>query len=163
MGQRLADVGFGAGGLPDYLLSHGTPLHPRIWPATTASPTRAGAALPRVVVSPGQGRQTVVAGNYRVDLAEAVGTPRPCQARHRLCGQIPAGQGLQSGQLIPLLPQWQPEPEDGGARRLCARREHLDPKIRLFIDFLKECFRTRAYWAQRLAPGSGANCPAWRK
>ena len=36
-----------------------------------------------------------------------------------------------------------------------ARREHLDPKIRLFIDFLKESFGPGPYWAQRLAPWLG--------
>ncbi len=36
-----------------------------------------------------------------------------------------------------------------------ARREHLDPKIRLFIDFLKESFGPNPYWEQRLAPWLG--------
>ncbi len=43
-----------------------------------------------------------------------------------------------------------------------ARREHLDPKIRLFIDFLKESFGPEPYWAQRLAPWLEADCPVWR-
>ena len=61
---------------------------------------------------------------------------------------------MQSGQLIPLLPQWRPN-QKMAVHAVYARREHLDPKIRLFIDFLKESFGPNPYWEQRLAPWLG--------
>ena len=72
--QRLADIGFVLVASPDYLLSHGTPLHPRDLAhhncITYQSRER---RYHEWSFRQGKERQTVqVAGNYRVDLAEAV-------------------------------------------------------------------------------------------
>ena len=162
VGQRLADIHFVLVASPDYLLSHGTPLHPRDLAQhnciTYQSRER---RYHEWSFRQGKERQTVqVAGNYRVDLAEAVRDAALAGLGIAYVANYLLDKELQSGQLIPLLPQWR-EPEDGGARRLCQTRAP-DPKIRLFIDFLKESFGPNPYWEQRLAPGSAANCPAPR-
>ena len=155
VGQRLADIGFVLVASPDYLLSHGTPLHPRIWPITIASPTRAGERrYHEWSFRQGKERQTVqVAGNYRVDLAEAVrdaalagsASPMwPTTCWTRSCNLVSSSLCCPSGNRTR---RWRCTPSMPG--------EHLDPKIRLFIDFLKESFGPGPYWAQRLAPWLG--------
>ena len=156
VGQRLADIGFVLVASPDYLLSHGTPLHPRDLAhhncITYQSRER---RYHEWSFRQGKERQTVqVAGNYRVDLAEAVRDAALAGLGIAYVANYLLDKELQSGQLIPLLPQWQPN-QKMAVHAVYARREHLDPKIRLFIDFLKESFGPGPYWAQRLAPWLG--------
>ncbi|NBA14929.1 LysR family transcriptional regulator [Aeromonas caviae] len=156
VGQRLADIGFVLVASPDYLLSHGTPLHPRDLAhhncITYQSRER---RYHEWSFRQGKERQTVqVAGNYRVDLAEAVRDAALAGLGIAYVANYLLDKELQSGQLIPLLPQWQPN-QKMAVHAVYARREHLDPKIRLFIDFLKESFGSGPYWAQRLAPWLG--------
>lgn len=156
VGQRLADIGFVLVASPDYLLSHGTPLHPRDLARhnciTYQSRER---RYHEWSFRQGKERQTVqVAGNYRVDLAEAVRDAALAGLGIAYVANYLLDKELQSGQLIPLLPQWRPN-QKMAVHAVYARREHLDPKIRLFIDFLKESFGPGPYWAQRLAPWLG--------
>ena len=156
VGQRLADIGFVLVASPDYLLSHGTPLHPRDLARhnciTYQSRER---RYHEWSFRQGKERQTVqVAGNYRVDLAEAVRDAALAGLGIAYVANYLLDKELQSGQLIPLLPQWRPN-QKMAVHAVYARREHLDPKIRLFIDFLKESFGPEPYWAQRLAPWLG--------
>ncbi|MFM5719277.1 LysR family transcriptional regulator [Aeromonas caviae] len=156
VGQRLADIGFVLVASPDYLLSHSTPLHPRDLAhhncITYQSRER---RYHEWSFRQGKERQTVqVAGNYRVDLAEAVRDAALAGLGIAYVANYLLDKELQSGQLIPLLPQWQPN-QKMAVHAVYARREHLDPKIRLFIDFLKESFGPGPYWAQRLAPWLG--------
>ena len=141
---------------PDYLLSHGIPLHPRDLARhnciTYQSRER---RYHEWSFRQGKERQTVqVAGNYRVDLAEAVRDAALAGLGIAYVANYLLDKELQSGQLIPLLPQWRPN-QKMAVHAVYARREHLDPKIRLFIDFLKESFGPEPYWAQRLAPWLG--------
>jgi len=153
---NLVDEGFVLVASPDYLLSHGTPLHPRDLAhhncITYQSRER---RYHEWSFRQGKERQTVqVAGNYRVDLAEAVRDAALAGLGIAYVANYLLDKELQSGQLIPLLPQWQPN-QKMAVHAVYARREHLDPKIRLFIDFLKESFGPGPYWAQRLAPWLG--------
>jgi DNA-binding transcriptional LysR family regulator len=156
VGQRLADIGFVLAASPDYLLSHGIPLQPKDLAQhnciTYQSRER---RYHEWSFRQGKERQTVqVAGNYRVDLAEAVRDAALAGLGIAYVANYLLDKELQSGQLIPLLPQWRPN-QKMAVHAVYARREHLDPKIRLFIDFLKESFGPEPYWAQRLAPWLG--------
>ncbi|TNI88073.1 LysR family transcriptional regulator [Aeromonas allosaccharophila] len=156
VGQRLADIGFVLAASPDYLLSHGTPLHPKDLAQhnciTYQSRER---RYHQWAFRQGKERQTVqVAGNYRVDMAEAVRDAALAGLGIAYIANYLLDKELQSGQLIPLLPQWRPN-QQMAVHAVYARREHLDPKIRLFIDFLKARFGPEPYWEQRLAPWLG--------
>ena len=156
VGQRLADIGFVLVASPDYLLSHGTPLHPRDLARhnciTYQSRER---RYHQWAFRQGKERQTVqVAGNYRVDMAEAVRDAALAGLGIAYIANYLLDKELQSGKLIPVLPGWRPN-QQMAVHAVYARREHLDPKIRLFIDFLKESFGPEPYWAQRLAPWLG--------
>lgn len=156
VGQRLADIGFVVAASPDYLLSHGTPLHPKDLAQhnciTYQSRER---RYHQWSFRQGKERQMVqVAGNYRVDMAEAVRDAALAGLGIAYIANYLLDKELQSGQLIPLLPEWRPN-QQMAVHAVYARREHLDPKIRLFIDFLKARFGPEPYWEQRLAPWLG--------
>ena len=95
-----------------------------------------------------------VAGNYRVDLAEAVRDAALAGLGIAYVANYLLDKELQSGQLIPLLPQWQPEPEDGGARRLCQARASgpQDPPLHRLPQGV---LRPRALLGAAAGPGSG--------
>ncbi|WP_244062380.1 LysR family transcriptional regulator, partial [Aeromonas caviae] len=102
VGQRLADIGFVLVASPDYLLSHGTPLHPRDLAhhncITYQSRER---RYHEWSFRQGKERQTVqVAGNYRVDLAEAVRDAALAGLGIAYVANYLLDKELQSGQLI---------------------------------------------------------------
>lgn len=106
VGQRLADIGFVLVASPDYLLSHGTPLHPRDLAhhncITYQSRER---RYHEWSFRQGKERQTVqVAGNYRVDLAEAVRDAALAGLGIAYVANYLLDKELQSGQLILCCP-----------------------------------------------------------
>jgi DNA-binding transcriptional LysR family regulator len=156
IGQRLADIGFVLAASPDYLLGHGTPLTPRdLLGHNCITYQSRERRYHEWHFRKEKERQTVqVAGNYRVDLAEAVRDAAMAGLGVAYIANYLLDKELQSGALIPLLPEWRPS-QKMAVHAVYARREHLDPKIRLFIDFLKQGFGTPPYWQQRLAPWLG--------
>jgi DNA-binding transcriptional LysR family regulator len=80
-----------------------------------------------------------VAGRVRVSTTEAV---RAAVLGGLGIGMVPAwhfvDQEFETGRLVRVLPEWEPEPQPVHA--VYATRRHLAPRVRAMIDFLAEEF-----------------------
>ncbi|QFI55959.1 LysR family transcriptional regulator [Aeromonas simiae] len=153
VGQRLADIGFVLAASPDYLLQHGAPQTPQeLHQHNCITYQSRERRYDQWHFRHGRERQTVqVSGNYRVDLAEAVRDAALAGLGIAYIADYLLDDELRQGRLIPLLPEWTPS-QKMAVHAVYARREHLAPKIRHFIDFLKVEFGHPPYWALRQSP-----------
>ncbi|ENY71627.1 LysR family transcriptional regulator [Aeromonas diversa] len=156
VGQRLADIGFVVVASPDYLLQHGTPLTPQDLQhhncITYQSQER---RYDQWQFRRGRERLAVpVSGNYRVDLAEAVRDAALAGLGIAYVANYLLEDELRQGRLIPLFPEWEPS-QKMAVHAVYARREHLPPKVRHFIAFLKEIFGHPPHWEARQQPWLG--------
>ncbi|MCG7497512.1 LysR family transcriptional regulator [Vibrio sp. Of7-15] len=151
--QRLADTRFIVVASPDYLMKHPAPSHPK--------------ELCHHNCLTYQSRQrdysswsfkkredaliVTVAGNYRVDLAEAVrdaaisGWGVAYLATYLLTDEI------RTGKLIQLLPDWQAN-QTMPFYAVYPSRKHLPNKIASTIAFFKNYIGTEPYWDKALLP-----------
>jgi len=154
--QHLAETNFVVVASPDYLLKHGVPHHPQalaqhncvIYQSKSRNYDRWSFAKDDL-------EQTVhVAGNYRVDLAEAV---RNAVIAGRGIGYVATyllSDEFQSGKLIQLLPDWKPL-QQMPVYVVYPRRRHLPTKYKVIIECLKSHIGHPPYWDKKLKPWLG--------
>lgn len=151
--QRLADTRFLLVASPDYLRSHGAPRQPQdLLDHNCITYQSRERRHHQWAFRRDRDRSTVtVSGNYRVDLPEAVRDAALAGLGVAYVATYLLDDEIRHGRLVVLLPDWQPS-QRMSVYAVYARREHLPPKIRLFIDFLRHEIGDTPYWERRLAP-----------
>ncbi|WGY46498.1 LysR family transcriptional regulator [Vibrio sp. ABG19] len=151
--RRLADCQFVVAASPEYLLHHDTPQTPydlqthncliyRSWERDYTS---------WAFRQSEQQLNIKVAGNYSVDLAEAVREAAVAGWGIAYLATYLIRDEFRNGQLIQLLPDWQ-ACQNMPFYAVYPSRKHLPRKTSAVIDFLKQRIGEPCYWDARLAP-----------
>lgn len=138
---------------PDYLARAGVPASPRDLAGHAALGYSLAAAGPRWTLTRGRRTETVrVSGPLQANSSLAL---RSALLQGLGLARIPwfvVGEDLQAGRLVPVLPEWEFEPQEVHA--LVTSREHLPRKTRAFVDFMRARIGDPPYWERGLAaPG----------
>lgn len=151
--QRLADCQFVVAASPDYLMRHDTPKHPtdlsehncliyRSWERdyTSWAFRRADEEL-----------CVKVAGNYSVDLAEAVRDAAIAGWGIGYLATYLLGDEFRSGKLIQLLPEWRAS-QQMPFYAVYPSRQHMPKKTSAVIEFIRQKIGAPCHWDQKLLP-----------
>ncbi len=151
--QRLADSKFVVAASPEYLVKHDTPHHPndlvehncliyRSWERDYTSWSFS---------KPDEQLNIKVSGNYSVDLAEAVRDAAVAGWGIAYLATYLIRDEFKDGQLIQLLPDWQPS-QNMPFYAVYPSRRYLPKKTAAVIEFIKQKIGSPCYWDKRLAP-----------
>ncbi|NIY82180.1 LysR family transcriptional regulator [Vibrio hepatarius] len=151
--QRLADSKFVVAASPEYLVKHDTPHHPndlvehncliyRSWERDYTSWSFS---------KPDEQLNIKVSGNYSVDLAEAVRDAAVAGWGIAYLATYLIRDEFKDGQLIQLLPDWQPS-QNMPFYAVSPSRRYLPKKTAAVIEFIKQKIGSPCYWDKRLAP-----------
>lgn len=151
--QRLADSKFVVAASPEYLMKHDTPHHPndlanhncliyRSWERDYTS---------WAFAKPGEQLNVKISGNYSVDLAEAVRDAAVAGWGIAYLATYLIRDEFKDGQLIQLLPDWQPS-QDMPFYAVYPSRRYLPKKTAAVIEFIKGKIGSPCYWDKQLAP-----------
>ncbi|MFD2179055.1 LysR family transcriptional regulator [Veronia pacifica] len=145
--QRLADCKFVVCASPDYLIRHGTPTHPddlrkhnciiyrskqRHYPEWAFKKDDEEIMVP-------------VAGNYSVDLAEAVRDATIAGAGISYLATYLLKDEFRTGKLVQVLPDWQTS-QKMPFHIIYPSRQHLPRKLSTVITAIKEHVGLTPYW-----------------
>lgn len=151
--QRLADSKFVVAASPEYLVKHDTPHHPndlvnhncliyRSWERDYTS---------WAFSKPDEQLNIKISGNYSVDLAEAVRDAAVAGWGIAYLATYLIRDEFKDGQLIQLLPDWQPS-QDMPFYAVYPSRRYLPKKTATVIEFIKSKIGSPCYWDKLLAP-----------
>ncbi|WP_314190545.1 LysR family transcriptional regulator [Yersinia massiliensis] len=143
VGRQLMDIEHLLCATPEYLATHGIPLHPHDLAHHSCIYLGETPADARWKFRQGSKAITVaVKGRYA---ANHTGVRLDAVLQHIGIGSLPyftARDALQEGQMVPVLPAWRfISSYSGGLWMLYPPTRYLAPKLRVFIDYLVNCLR----------------------
>lgn len=150
--QKIVDTHFILLGSPNYIQHHGLPIHPNdlkqhncvTYHSKNRSYTQWLFAKDEELLD------VTVAGNYRVDKAEAI---RDAVLAGRGIGYIASyllTDELENGKLIQLMPDWKPV-QKMPVYAVYPRHQNLPIRLKIIIDFVKEMIGEPPYWNKKLS------------
>lgn len=149
--KKLADCRFLLVASPGYIAERGTPEHPSDLRQhdciTYQSRERTYNQWP--FRNETQSLNIRVTGNYTINNAPAVLEAVKADMGIAYLASYLISNELDTGELVPLLPDWQPCLELP-IYVVYPRRKHLAPKVREFIDFMAESVGSPPYWDRDL-------------
>ncbi|EGQ9499501.1 LysR family transcriptional regulator [Vibrio cholerae] len=151
--QRIADCRFVVAASPDYLLRYGSPTEPMALMDHNCLIYRSWERdYTRWSFSRDGHNQTIkVAGNYSVDLAEAVRDAAVAGWGIAYLATYLLRDEFRTGQLIQLLPEWSAN-QQMPFYAVYPSRQHMPKKTSAVIEFIKQRLGTPCYWDTRLQP-----------
>lgn len=151
--QRLADVRFVLAASPKYLVEHRAPLHPSDLQQHNCLTYRSRQRdySEWLFTKAGESLNIKVAGNYRVDLAEAVRDAAIAGWGIAYLASYLLRDEFRDGKLIQLLPDWQPS-QRMPFYAVYPSRQHLPRKISAVLNFFKTYIGDEPYWDKALRP-----------
>lgn len=149
--QRLADCQFVVAAAPDYLIEHGTPQTPEDLVDHNCLVYRSRAReYTSWAFSKNDDNYCVkVAGNYTVDLAEAVRDAAISGWGVAYLATYLLHDEFRSGKLIQLLPDWS-ACQTMPFYAVYPSRQHMPKKLSAVIDFFKQVVGSPCYWDTHL-------------
>lgn len=145
--RKLADLRFVLCASPDYLAAHGKPsrlehlsAHNCVRQRLSEAPTPWRLEGPRGLVVPD------ISGNVLATSGDAVRSLVLAGAGLGILPTYLAGDDLQAGRLVQVLPRYKPLGGFNALYALYLPTRQANPKVRAFIDFLIEKIGTPPYW-----------------
>ncbi len=151
--QRLADSRFVVVASPDYLINHPSPHHPNDLVDHNCLTYRSRERNYCRWSFKKQDKElyVTVAGNYRVDLAEAVRDAAISGWGVAYLASYLLTDEFRTGKLIQLLPDWQAN-QKMPFYAVYPSRKHLPRKISAVIEYFKQHIGKTPYWDATLKP-----------
>ncbi|MCL1126974.1 LysR family transcriptional regulator [Shewanella surugensis] len=151
--QRLAITRFVLAASPDYLINHSLPHHPNelIHHNCLIYQSRQRDYSTWSFNKQSEGICITVAGNYRVDLAQAVRDAAVSGWGIAYLASYLLKDEFRKGKLIQLMPEWQAN-QHMPFYAVYPSRKHLPKKISAVIAFFKQHIGDDPYWDKALRP-----------
>lgn len=135
---------------PSYLEQHGTPQSPEALAAHSCLLYSYQASGDTWYLHGPDGVHTVrVQGRLRLNNGEGIRSAAVSGLGIAYLPTFLVGAELQAGRLVSVLPDWMDDGE-GAVHAVYPASRHLSPKVRVFIDYLAECFGSEPPWDRGL-------------
>lgn len=135
---------------PSYLEQHGTPQSPEALAAHSCLlySYQASGDTWRLYGPEGE-RSVRVSGRLRLNNGDAIRCAAVAGLGIAYLPTFMVGPDLQAGRLVAVLSEWM-DGDQGAVHAVYSSGRHLSPKVRVFIDYLVECFGVEPPWDRDL-------------